>query len=166
MSDLPVRVCFVCLGNICRSPTAEGVMRYLLEGADLTDRVEIDSAGTGAYHGGEQPDRRAAAACRQRGIVLEGASRQFRRNDFDRFDLVVAMDRDNEAHLLELAPDDGARARVHLLRSFHGRSLAAGDLDVPDPYYGGGDGFELVLDIVEDGCRGLLAHLHEEQLIT
>lgn len=164
MNGPPIRVCFVCLGNICRSPTAEGVMRHLVDAADLAGRIEIDSAGTGAYHVGEPPDRRSAAAGRRRGIMLDGASRQFRRADFDRFDLVVAMDRENEAHLLALAPDEESRSRVHLLRSFHGRSLAAGDLDVPDPYYGGGDGFELVLDIVEDGCRALLAHLHEEHL--
>ena len=139
-------------------------MRHLLDGADLADRIEIDSAGTGAYHVGEPPDRRSAAASRRRGIALEGASRQFRRADFDRFDLVVAMDRENEAHLRELAPDEEARARVRLLRSFHDESVARGDLDVPDPYYGGGDGFELVLDIVEDGCRALLVHLHEEHL--
>ena len=142
------------MGNICRSPTAEGVMRHLLREQGLEDEIQIDSAGTGAWHAGNPPDRRAAAAARARGIALEGAARQVRPSDFEDFDLLLAADRENLADLRAVAPDDEARAKVRLLRSFDPASH--GDLDVPDPYYGGPDGFEEVLDLVEAACRGLL----------
>jgi protein-tyrosine phosphatase len=142
-----MRVLFVCMGNICRSPTAEGVMRSLLREGD---ELEIDSAGTGGWHAGEPPDERATAAARRRGIALEGAARQVVLEDFERFDLIVAMDRENLAALRRLAPDDEARAKLRLL---------CDDQDVPDPYYGGPRGFEDVLDLVEGACRGLLAEL-------
>ena len=151
-----MRILFVCMGNICRSPTAEGVMRALLREQGLDGRIELDSAGTGNWHAGDPPDERAVAAARERGIDLDGAARQVTAADFDHFDLIVAMDRDNERALLALAPDKAARAKVRLLREFDPASLAAGDLDVPDPYYGGPRGFERVLDIVTAGCRGLL----------
>jgi protein-tyrosine phosphatase len=153
-----VRVLFVCLGNICRSPTAEGVMRFLVTDSSLPG-LEIDSAGTAAYHAGESPDRRSTAAAARRGIALAGAARQVTLDDFERFDLLVAMDRSNRAGLLALAPDEHAAARVRLLREFDPESVAAGELDVPDPYYGGSRGFDDVLDIVTAGCRGLLAEL-------
>jgi protein-tyrosine phosphatase len=108
---------------------------------------------------GNPPDARATAAARARGIVLSGAARQVGVADFDDYDLVVAMDRENERDLLALAPDDEARAKVRLLRSFDPEAVAAGELDVPDPYYGGPDGFDHVLDVVERGARGLLAEL-------
>jgi protein-tyrosine phosphatase len=151
-----MRILFVCMGNICRSPTAEGVMRVLLRDQGLDGRIELDSAGTGNWHAGDPPDERAVAAARGRGIELDGAARQVTAADFDRFDLIVAMDRDNERALLALAPDDAARAKVRLLREFDPASVAAGELDVPDPYYGGPRGFERVLDIVTAGSRGLL----------
>jgi protein-tyrosine phosphatase len=151
-----MRILFVCMGNICRSPTAEGVMRVLVREQGLDGRVEVDSAGTGNWHAGDPPDERAVAAARGRGIELDGAARQVTAADFDRFDLIVAMDRDNERALLALAPDDAARAKVRLLREFDPASVAAGELDVPDPYYGGPRGFERVLDIVTAGSRGLL----------
>jgi protein-tyrosine phosphatase len=155
-----VRILFVCLGNICRSPTAEGVMRHLLSEAGLQDRVEVDSAGTGGWHVGAAPDERAAAAARRRGIALDGAARTLDVADFDRYDLILAMDADNRRDLLRLAPDDAARAKVHLLREFDPASVASAggptDLDVPDPYYGGARGFDDVLDLVEAACRGLL----------
>ena len=154
------RVCFVCLGNICRSPTAEGVFRHLLDEADLTDAVVVDSAGTAAYHAGEAPDRRSAAAARRRGIRLGGKARRFDVEDFDRFDYVVPMDAANERDLLALAPDDAARATVKLLRDYDPRSPAGSE--VPDPYYGGEDGFEKVLDICVAGCRGLLAQVRDD----
>jgi protein-tyrosine phosphatase len=143
-----VRLLFVCLGNICRSPTAEGVMRRLVRERGLEDQIEIDSAGTGGWHVGAPPDERATEAARRRGTTLEGAARKFAFEDFDRFDLILAMDSENLRDLQALAPDEDARARVRLLRG--------PDLDVPDPYYGGPDGFEDVLDQVEEACRRLL----------
>jgi len=134
-----MRILFVCMGNICRSPTAEGVMRGLLRAEGLEDAVEIESAGTGGWHAGSAPDARAVTA-----------------EDFDRFDLLLAMDRDNERELLARAPGAQARAKVRLLREFDPASVAAGDVDVPDPYYGGPHGFDRVLDQVEAACRGLL----------
>jgi protein-tyrosine phosphatase len=145
------RLLFVCLGNICRSPTAEGVMRGLVREEGLEDRIEIDSAGTGGWHVGAPPDARATEAAARRGIVLEGAARRFDAVDFDRFDLILAMDSENLRDLQAIAPDDDARAKVRLLRG--------PGLDVPDPYYGGEDGFDLVLDQVEEACRALLGEI-------
>jgi low molecular weight protein-tyrosine phosphatase len=142
------------MGNICRSPTAEGVMRHLLREHGLEGEIEIDSAGTGGWHAGDPPDARATEAARRRGIVLEGAARKVRPADFSDYDLLLAADRENLADLRALAPSDEARAKVRLLREFDPASSA--DLDVPDPYYGGPDGFEDVLDLVEAACRGLL----------
>jgi protein-tyrosine phosphatase len=154
-----MRILFVCMGNICRSPTAEGVMRGLLREAGLEDRIELDSAGTGGWHAGDPPDTRATAAARARGVVLDGAARAVTAEDFERFDLLLAMDRENERDLLARAPDVEGRAKVRLLREFDPEAVAAGDLDVPDPYYGGARGFEHVLDLVEAACRGLLAEV-------
>jgi protein-tyrosine phosphatase len=150
-----VRILFVCLGNICRSPTAEGVMRALVRKAGLQDEIELDSAGTGGWHIGEPPDRRATAAARARGIALQGQAREVTRADFEDFDLLVAMDRSNLRALQRLAPDEEGRAKVHLLREFDPASAGA-ELDVPDPYFGGGGGFEEVLDLVQAACAGLL----------
>jgi protein-tyrosine phosphatase len=150
------RILFVCMGNICRSPTAEGVMRALLRDEGLDGQIELDSAGTGGWHAGDPPDARATAAARARGIELEGAARRVTAADFEAFDLLIAMDRENERDLLARAPDPEARAKVRLLREFDPASAATGDLDVPDPYYGGPNGFERVLDLVEAACRGLL----------
>ena len=133
-------------------------MRHLLVEARLEDRVEIDSAGTGSWHVGAAPDERSTAAARERGVTLEGTARRVEVTDFGRYDLLVAMDRTNERDLRALAPDAAARDRVVLLRSFDPEAVAARDLDVPDPYYGDGDGFERVLDVVERACRGLLEH--------
>jgi protein-tyrosine phosphatase len=152
------RVLFVCMGNICRSPTAEGVMRGLVAEAGLTDRIELDSAGTGGWHVGASPDSRAVAAAARRGIRVSGAARQVRRADFDDFDLLLAADADNARDLRRIAPDDQAAAKVRLLREFDPAGDGK-DLDVPDPYYGGGDGFGHVLDLVDAACRGLLDDL-------
>jgi low molecular weight protein-tyrosine phosphatase len=154
-----VRLLFICLGNICRSPTAEGVMRHLVREAGLEGEVTIDSAGTGDWHVGSAPDARATAAARRRGVVLEGAARQVTPADFDAFDLLVVMDASNRSDVERLAPDDAARAKVVALREFDPLASEAGDLDVPDPYYGGDGGFEDVLDVVERACRGLLDHV-------
>jgi protein-tyrosine phosphatase len=150
------RILFVCMGNICRSPTAEAVFREVLgrEGGGLD--VVIDSAGTHAYHVGEPPDSRAIAAARRRGIAMEGLrARVVTREDFLRFDLLLAMDEENAEHLRRIAPA-GHRERVRLLLEY---APDAGLREVPDPYYGGETGFEQVLDLVEEAARGLLASL-------
>jgi protein-tyrosine phosphatase len=155
-----VSVCFVCLGNICRPPIAEGVMRHLVREAGLAHEVKIDSAGTAGYHCGEAPDRRARAAGARRGIGIGGAARQFERADFSRFDYVLAMDRSNAEDLAALAPDAAAKKKLFLLRSFD--PATPDGADVPDPYYGGDDGFDLVLDLCLCACRPLLAHIRRE----
>jgi protein-tyrosine phosphatase len=167
----PFRVLFVCLGNICRSPTAEGTMRALVREAGMEDRIELDSAGTGSWHVGSSPDQRATAAAAARGIALAGAARQVSVADFDDFNLIIAMDSANLSDLRDLAGDDRRREKVRLLREFdpagaaHGsEGREAGELDVPDPYYGPGDGFERVLDMVEASCRGLLAQIQAGEL--
>lgn len=152
-----IRLCFVCLGNICRSPTAEGIMLHLLEREGLSERFEVDSAGTSGYHVGDAPDPRSFATAKARGVHLPSRARQFARADFARFDHVIAMDSENERLLLALAPDATARSKVRLLRSFDPDSPTGAA--VPDPYYGEGDGFERVFDICEAACRGLLAEL-------
>jgi protein-tyrosine phosphatase len=156
-----MRILFVCLGNICRSPTAEGSMRALVREAGLEEEIEIDSAGTGSWHVGSPPDRRATETARARGITLEGSAREVRREDFEEFDLLVAMDRSNLSALRQLAPSDEARSKVRLLREFDPHSAASSDLDVPDPYYGAAGGFEEVLDLVQAGCEGLLEHIRQ-----
>ena len=151
-----MRLLFVCMGNICRSPTAEAVMRSLVREAGLEDEIAIESAGLGDWHVGHPPDRRATAAAQQRGVTLAGTARQVRPGDFEDFDLLLAMDRDNLRELRALAPDAEAAEKVRMLREFDPDSAGAPDLDVPDPYYGGAQGFETVLDQVEAACRGLL----------
>jgi protein-tyrosine phosphatase len=152
----PLRICFVCLGNICRSPTAHGVMARLIADAGLGGAIAIDSAGTAAYHVGELPDARTRAAARRRGIELSHRARQFERADLDRFDLVVAMDRHNLRQLQRMAGDRAA-PQITLLRSFDG--TAEPDAEVPDPWGGDEGGFEEVLDQCERACSGLLAHV-------
>jgi protein-tyrosine phosphatase len=156
---MTVRICFVCLGNICRSPTAEATMRRLIETAQLSGRIEIDSAGTGDWHVGQPPDRRARAAGRRRGIDVRGRARTVRAEDFDQFDYLIAMDRSNLQDLHRLAPHEEGRTKIALLRSFDPRSPR--DAEVPDPYYGEGNGFETVLDICEAACAALLQRLRE-----
>ena len=150
MSD-PTRVLFVCLGNICRSPTAEGVFRHLVEQAGLDDEFEIDSAGTGAWHEGERPDRRATAAAAERGVTLSGRARQVTLDDFDHYDLIVAMDSENLRNLRQLAPE-GTEHKLRLLD----------DADVPDPYYGLGDHFSEVFDQVHAASLRLLDELRQD----
>jgi protein-tyrosine phosphatase len=157
-----MRLLFVCLGNICRSPTAEGVMRSLVEQAGLGDRVVLDSAGTGAWHVGSPPDARASAAAQSRGVLLDGRARQVRRSDFEDFDLLLAMDTSNLRELRQLAPGAREREKVKLLREFDPVSATGENLDVPDPYYGGDGGFEKVFDLVQAACRGLLVKIETE----
>jgi len=155
------RILFVCLGNICRSPTAEGVMRKIVRDEGLEDQIEIDSAGTGGWHIGAPPDERATAAARNRQIELSGEARKLAPEDFDRFDLILAMDASNRREIERLAPDEDARAKVRMLREFDPASRDLDDLDVPDPYYGGDEGFEEVLDLVDAATRGLLDELRQ-----
>jgi protein-tyrosine phosphatase len=156
---MTTRVLFVCLGNICRSPTAEGVMRAIVVDAGLDAAILVDSAGTAGWHQGDPPDRRATAEARRRGIDLSPLrGRQVTREDFDRFDLLIAMDNENAAALRAIAPDEARRSKVRLLREFD-PAVLDGDLEVPDPYYDGPDGFVHVFDVVDAACRGLLSHL-------
>ncbi len=148
-----VRVLFVCTGNICRSPTAEGVFRAMVEAVGLADAVEVDSAGTSGHHAGEPPDARSQQAALARGIDLSGQrARQLRTDDFDRFDFVVGMDRGHQRELLELCP----KSESHRIRLFLDHAPQVATLDVPDPYYGGLGGFDHVLDLIEAGAAGLL----------
>ncbi len=152
-----IHVLFVCLGNICRSPSAEGVFRHLVESAGLSDSIAVDSAGTAAYHVGQPPDGRSQGAARLRGIDLSGQrARQVKIHDFERFDYILAMDDENFANLLAICPPNKA-GKVHLFMDF-----APGmSKNVPDPYYGQGNGFETVLDMIEVAARGLLDHIRD-----
>jgi protein-tyrosine phosphatase len=156
-----LKVLFVCLGNICRSPLAEGVFRHQVEAAGLADRIETDSAGTSAYHIGDPPDARTARVARARGITLNSLARQVTHQDLRRFDYIVVMDRQNLANVQQLAADAPPMGEIVLLRDFD--QAARADRDVPDPYYGGPRGFEDVHDIVERSCAQLLRHIREQQ---
>ena len=160
MSEPRVRLCFVCLGNICRSPTAEGVMRRLLADAGLEAHVHVESAGTGDWHVGEPADRRAIAHAARRGVVLDRRARHLTTAHFARIDLFLVADRNNLEAVRRLAPDPTHHAKVALLRSFDPESPRAAE--VPDPYYGGPEGFEEVLDLCASACDGLLARLRAE----
>ena len=150
-----VSVLFVCMGNICRSPTAEGVFRHFVNEAGLAEKIDVDSAGTHAFHVGEPPDRRASAAAERRGVSLADIkARRVADSDFERFDYIIAMDEDNQARLIDQAPDE-YRGKVQLFLSY----ASASESEVPDPYYGGAAGFERVLDLVEEASRGLLETL-------
>ncbi|MCK9685932.1 low molecular weight protein-tyrosine-phosphatase [Scleromatobacter humisilvae] len=149
-----IRVLMVCLGNICRSPTAEAMLRLKAHEAGLDDRIEVDSAGTADYHVDSPPDRRAIAHGERRGLAMQALrGRQVAREDFDRFDHILAMDDDNLDDLKRRRPP-GSRAKVALLMSF---APHAGSREVPDPYYGGADGFERVLDLVDAASAGFIA---------
>ena len=152
-----VSICFVCLGNICRSPTAEGVFAKLVVDAGLREQIAIDSAGTGAWHKGELADKRARQEAARRGVELTSVARQFTRLDFDRHDLIIAMDRTNVADLQALARNEADRTKIKLFRAFDPLSL--GDSEVPDPYYGGPEGFARVFDLCTAAGKGLLAHV-------
>lgn len=150
-----VKILFVCMGNICRSPTAEGFFRKAVEEAGLADRVHIESAGTHAYHSGAPPDRRAQAAAVRRGVTLaQIRARQVTDRDFETFDYILVMDRENLRELVQRAPPQ-QRDKIHLFLEFAGGRTD----EVPDPYYGGTSGFERVLDLVEQACRELLRHI-------
>jgi protein-tyrosine phosphatase len=154
-----IRVLFVCTGNICRSPTAEGVLRHHVEQAGVGNRILIDSAGTIDYHVGEPPDPRMQAAARRRNYDLSRLrARQVKPGDFARFDYLLAMDQDHVSWLKREAPGD----HMHKIQLFLDYAPHMGPREVPDPYYGGTEGFELVLDLIERASVGLLAELQRE----
>ncbi len=153
-----VKVLFICMGNICRSPTAEGVFRYKVAQANLQDHISIDSAGTHAYHVGNPPDARAQDAALKRNIDLSSQrARRVNADDFSSFDYVIAMDDSNKRDLLAICPA-GFEDRVHLFLDF----AEGNETEVPDPYYGQGRGFEIVLNLVEEAADGLLARIHAD----
>ena len=151
---------FVCLGNICRSPLAEGVFRHQVAAAGLTEHFIIDSAGTSSWHIGDPPDARTTAVARARGVQLSGAARQVVLKDLSNFDYVLLMDEENLINVRRIAKGKSTSAEVKLLREFDPEAF--GDFDVPDPYYGGPRGFELVHDIVERSCAALLEHIRTQ----
>ncbi len=154
-----VKVLFVCLGNICRSPTAEGTLRKLVAESDLSHGIEVDSAGTHAYHIDKPPDLRAQQAAARRGIDISSSrGRRATEQDIDEFDYVLAMDRENYHNLVHIK---GARDNIRMFLEF---SSSFDEDEVPDPYYGGSGGFERVLDMIEDACRGLLEDIKARHL--
>jgi protein-tyrosine phosphatase len=161
---MPYKLLFVCLGNICRSPSAENIMNHLIEQADLSNSIVCDSAGTSGYHIGSLPDRRMSAAATQKlGIKLRGQARQFHKSDFRDFDLILAMDRENYENILMLDPTQQYHHKIHLICDFCSQYRLQ---EVPDPYYGGSEGFNQVIDLLVDACEGLLKNIISQQLIT
>lgn len=153
-SSGPVRIIFVCLGNICRSPAAQGMMQEAVDTRGLTEAFLIDSAGTGGYHVGSLPDQRMRAHARRRGLILDHRCRQVSESDLDDFDIIIGMDASNVADLRRLAPTPEAMAKVMPMSAFF--ALATRYDYVPDPYYEGAEGFELVLDLLADATLNLL----------
>jgi protein-tyrosine phosphatase len=156
-----VRILFICMGNICRSPTAEAVFRQLVKRKSMETRFHADSAGTIGFHTGEPPDKRATQHAAKRGYDLTKLrARQINQPDYEFFDYVLAMDQENLAWLQKQCPNEH-KSKLRLFLDFSEKYAGR---DVPDPYYGNGNGFEIVLDMAEDGARGLIAHLQENEL--
>jgi len=160
---MPKKLLFVCLGNICRSPAAEGIMNHLIAQANLEDKICCDSAGTSNYHIGELPDARMRQTAQRRGIVLSSRARQFQKADFEAFDLILAMDRQNYYNICALDPHGAYQDKVRLICDF---CTHHPDREVPDPYYGGPDGFRYVMDLLTDACQGLLLSLTDGQILS
>ena len=152
----PIRILFVCTGNICRSPLAEGVAGHRARERGLGDRVSVDSAGTGAWHVGERPDPRSIEVATRNGVALGGVARRVDDRDLQEFDVIVAMDRSHLRHLQRMKDRTGGDAELVLMRDF---DPVPGDRDVPDPYYGGPDGFDLIFEMIDRATDGLLNHL-------
>lgn len=158
-----IRICFVCMGNICRSPTAQGVFANMLQREGLSEVVEVDSAGTHAYHVGEPPDRRARAAALKRKIDLgPQRARRVASEDFEDFDYIVAMDRSNQEDLMEIA-SPGQHDKIRLFLEY---AAELPEIDVPDPYYGGPQGFERVLDLIEVASQALIAEIRRQHRLS
>lgn len=158
-SGLPVKILFVCLGNICRSPAAEGIMRQAVDEAHLSDKIIVDSAGTAGYHVGQLPDQRMRIHARRRGLELDHRCRRVSESDFSHFDLIIGMDHSNLADLRRIAPSPEAEAKIAAMADF----FTPGEHSdhVPDPYYEGAEGFELVLDLLGESCQNLLTALRQ-----
>lgn len=160
--EKPLKILFVCLGNIVRSPLAENMFRKMANDAGLGDEYIIDSAGTGSWHIGEAPDSRMVRVAANHGLNYSGRARQVTRQDLDEFDYLIAMDRDNRAVLYGMAQTGEQQSKIHMLREFD--PYGKPDSEVPDPYYGGINGFEKVYLIVERSCSGLLQALQKERV--
>lgn len=155
------KVLFVCLGNICRSPAGEGILKRMIKEQKLENYIAVDSAGTSGYHDGELPDSRMRQHGSRRGYKFDSISRRFTGNDFDNFDIILTMDDSNYHNIMRLAPDLDAERKVYRMVEFSQRFSHD---HIPDPYYSGADGFELVLDLLEDACEGLLAKIKKGEL--
>jgi len=153
---MPYKLLFVCLGNICRSPAAENIMNYLVEKANLQDEIICDSAGTSGYHIGSPPDGRMVAAAAKKGMDFVGEARQFKPKDFEDFDLILAMDRQNYEDIMSQDPKGIYEDKVKMMCDFCTRHSLK---EVPDPYYGGSEGFNKVIELLKDACEGLLEEL-------
>lgn len=161
MESKEYHVLFVCLGNICRSPAAEGIFKKLVAEAGFEDRIKVDSAGTSGYNNGELPDPRMRQHGARRGYKFDSLSRKFTGRDFDKFDIILAMDDSNYYNVMRLARDIESEKKVYRMVDF---STRFSHDHVPDPYYSGADGFELVLDLLEDSCQGLMDKIKEGKL--
>ncbi|MFV0328752.1 MAG: low molecular weight protein-tyrosine-phosphatase [Dysgonomonas sp.] len=155
------RVLFVCLGNICRSPAAEGIFKKMVKDQGLSNQITVDSAGTAGYHNGELPDPRMRQHGARRGYDFDSYSRMFIEEDYDRFDIILAMDDNNYRNILRLSPDVESQKKVYRMVDF---SQQYSNDHVPDPYYSGAEGFELVLNLLEDACAGLLDKIKKDEL--
>jgi protein-tyrosine phosphatase len=160
---MPYKLLFVCLGNICRSPAGENIMNHLIKQANLSDQIICDSAGTSSYHIGSSPDSRMTMAAVRRGIQMQGKARQFMPSDFEEFDLILAMDRENYHNILALDRQGKYRDKVKMMCDYATHHSIK---EVPDPYYGGKEGFDRVLDLLLDACSGLLTEIKQKILKT
>lgn len=158
-SENPFRICFVCLGNICRSPTAEGVFQHLVNERGLGSYFYIDSAGTSAFHIGEKANSKSRKVAAENGVELKSRARKFERDDLEEFDLILAMDSENFRNINEMDPKKSYSNKIKKMRDF---DPSPGDGDVPDPYYGGMGGFQNVYDVVYRSCENLLDELEEK----
>ncbi|MEM9398716.1 MAG: low molecular weight protein-tyrosine-phosphatase [Verrucomicrobiota bacterium] len=155
-----MKLLFVCMGNICRSPAAEGVMQTLIEKAELQDTIFCDSAGTIGYHEGNPADRRMSSAAKKRGYHLTSTARKIIPDDLEKFDLILTMDEENYDNVCALADSPEKEKKIKALCDY---CTSHDDTEVPDPYYGGNQGFEHVLDLLEDGCSNLLASIKKQE---